>query len=235
MPGGRVVALGGGTHWPGQLDVCRRLKPGFPCRCRAGRGVDADHPLRTPTGDPGTPRRSTCPAPWRHRSLVWWSAALNQLPLQVAYLVAIGAWVRYLRSRPLDVAAPHLADGGYRSLLLGEGDPRPSGARLPRRGLLRTRLAVAPHRLDDPHLSAALVLQRARRRRLPRHLPDAHARPVQRLLPRLGRGARRHHGRPGVRQRPPSAGHGHGTTSPRPPRTPASRRCRHRRVGRDRR
>lgn len=34
-------------------------------------------------------------------SLIWWSAALNGLPLQSAYFVAIGAWVNYLRSRRL--------------------------------------------------------------------------------------------------------------------------------------
>ena len=32
-------------------------------------------------------------------SLVWWSAALNQLPLHVSYFVAIAAWVQYLRTR----------------------------------------------------------------------------------------------------------------------------------------
>lgn len=34
-------------------------------------------------------------------SLIWWSAALNGLPLQATYFVAIGAWINYLRSRRL--------------------------------------------------------------------------------------------------------------------------------------
>lgn len=32
-------------------------------------------------------------------SLVWWSAALNQLPLHVSYFLAITAWVQYVRTR----------------------------------------------------------------------------------------------------------------------------------------
>ncbi len=34
-------------------------------------------------------------------SLIWWSAALNQLPLQLFFFVAIASWVSYLRSRRL--------------------------------------------------------------------------------------------------------------------------------------
>lgn len=30
-------------------------------------------------------------------ALMWWSAALNQLPLQIVFFVAVGAWVRHLR------------------------------------------------------------------------------------------------------------------------------------------
>jgi hypothetical protein len=32
---------------------------------------------------------------------VWWAAAINQVPLQLAFFLAVGAWVRYLRTRRL--------------------------------------------------------------------------------------------------------------------------------------
>ena len=32
-------------------------------------------------------------------ALMWWAAAVNQIPLQAAFFVAVGAWVRYLRDR----------------------------------------------------------------------------------------------------------------------------------------
>lgn len=34
-------------------------------------------------------------------AMMWWAAALNQVPLQLVFFVAVGAWVRYLRSRRL--------------------------------------------------------------------------------------------------------------------------------------
>lgn len=34
-------------------------------------------------------------------ALMWWAAAVNQLPLQTAFFLATGAWIRYLRSRKL--------------------------------------------------------------------------------------------------------------------------------------
>ena len=32
-------------------------------------------------------------------AMMWWTAGLNQVPLQVAFFLAVGAWVQYLRSR----------------------------------------------------------------------------------------------------------------------------------------
>ncbi len=32
-------------------------------------------------------------------AMIWWAAALNQVPLQTAFFLAVGAWVRYLRGR----------------------------------------------------------------------------------------------------------------------------------------
>jgi hypothetical protein len=34
-------------------------------------------------------------------AMMWWAAALNQVPLQLVFFVAVGAWVRYARSRHL--------------------------------------------------------------------------------------------------------------------------------------
>ncbi|MEI7058120.1 hypothetical protein WBG06_20000 [Nocardioides sp. CCNWLW239] len=34
-------------------------------------------------------------------AMMWWAAALNQVPLQLAFFVAVGAWIRYLRGRHL--------------------------------------------------------------------------------------------------------------------------------------
>lgn len=34
-------------------------------------------------------------------AMMWWAAAVNQLPLQIAFFLASGAWVRYLRGRRL--------------------------------------------------------------------------------------------------------------------------------------
>ena len=45
---------------------------------------------------------------------MWWAAALNQLPMQLAFFLAVGAWVRYLR-RP----RPRLLVATLASLALG--------------------------------------------------------------------------------------------------------------------
>ncbi|NYI76596.1 hypothetical protein [Nocardioides panzhihuensis] len=34
-------------------------------------------------------------------AMMWWAAALNQVPLQLVFFVSVGAWVRYARSRHL--------------------------------------------------------------------------------------------------------------------------------------
>jgi hypothetical protein len=34
-------------------------------------------------------------------AMMWWTASLNQTPVQIAFFVAVGAWVEYLRSRRL--------------------------------------------------------------------------------------------------------------------------------------
>lgn len=43
-------------------------------------------------------------------AFMWWAAALNHVPMQIAFFVAVGAWVRYLRDRrPASLALVLLA------------------------------------------------------------------------------------------------------------------------------
>ena len=108
-------------------------------------------------------------------AFIWWGATILQLGTQLAFFLAVGAWVRYLRSRRAPLGAARLRRRRGRCRLRHQGPGRAAGSRLPRPGVLRRGISLAA----GPERAAPLLGGGARR-------PHG-GRCLRRLLPGHGR------------------------------------------------